>query len=322
MLQVWSRFLPVFAMGALLIFGGCRKDGGQPAGGASGGGAADSVSGDISIDGSSTVYPVSAAVAEEFGASHAEANPIVKLSGTGGGMKKFAAGEIDIADASREMKPSEAEKCEEAGIEFIRLSVAYDGLAVVVHPDNDWCDSLTVEQLKKIWQPDDHVENWSDLNPDWPEEKIELYGPGTDSGTFDYFTEEIVGEAKASRTDYSPSEDDNVIVNGVSNNKYAMGYFGYAYYAENSGKLKVLGVDNGDGPVEPSMETVMDNSYAPLSRPLFIYVSKKSLERPVVAEFCNFYLTKAAELAEEVGYVPVPDDVAAENQKTLKSALE
>ncbi|MCA9240878.1 MAG: PstS family phosphate ABC transporter substrate-binding protein [Planctomycetales bacterium] len=276
---------------------------------------------EISIDGSSTVFPVSEAVAEEFSNAHPSVEVSVGFSGTGGGMKKFAAGEIDIADASRAMKDEEAAKCGEAGIEFIRLSVAYDGLAVVLNPENDWCDSLTVEELKKIWTPDDPAQKWSDVNPDWPDEKIVLYGPGTDSGTFDYFTEEIVGEAKASRSDYSASEDDNTLVTGVAGDKYALGYFGFAYYLNNQEKLKLMAVDGGSGPVKPSMETVMDNSYAPLSRPLYIYVNKKSLARPEVKDFVKFYMEKAAELSKDVGYVPVPDDQAAENQTTLETNL-
>lgn len=276
---------------------------------------------EISIDGSSTVYPVSEAVAEAFSLANSDVRVSVGFSGTGGGMKKFYAEEIDIADASRGMKDAEAEMCEAVGLEFIRLSVAFDGLAVVVNPQNDWCDSLTVEQLKKIWQPDDPAQKWSDLNPEWPDEKIVLYGPGHDSGTFDYFTEEIVGESKSSRGDFAASEDDNTLVIGVSGDKHALGYFGFAYYIENQDKLKLLGVDNGDGPVQPSMETVMDNSYEPLSRPLYIYVSKKALERPEVKKFVKFYMDQAAEQSKKVGYVPVPEEVAVENATTLEAAL-
>ncbi|TWT77621.1 Phosphate-binding protein PstS precursor [Posidoniimonas polymericola] len=275
----------------------------------------------ISIDGSSTVYPVSEAVAEEFSAKNPGVKVAVGFSGTGGGMKKFAAGEIDICDASRGMKEAEAEKCKAAGIEFIELSVAYDGLAVVIHPKNDSVDSLTVEELKQIWQPENPAKKWSDVNPDWPEEDLVLYGPGTDSGTFDYFTEEIVGETKASRSDYGASEDDNTIVNGVAGNEHALGYFGFAYYLENQDKLKLVAVDGGDGPVKPSMETVMDGTYSPLARPLYIYVNLESLKRPEVAEFVKFYMAQAAALSKEVGYVPVPEDVAQENETTLNAAL-
>ncbi len=275
----------------------------------------------IAVDGSSTVYLISEAVAEEFNKSHPEVEISVGKSGTGGGMKKFSVGELDVCNASREMTPSEAEQCEKAGVDHVRFSVAYDGIAVVVNPQNDWCDSLTVEQLKKLWQPDDPAQKWSDLNPDWPQEKVVLYGPGTDSGTFEYFTEEIVGEAKASRSDYSPNEDDNMLVIGVEGDKYSLGYFGIAYYDTNQERLKLLGIDGGAGPVKPSIETVRSNEYAPLSRPLFVYVKKSSLARPEVADFIKFYLTNAAELSEDVGYVPLPEAVQQENVAALDSAL-
>lgn len=310
------RLHAVTLSAALIVAAGCRP---APEGGSDA--ATGSKSGSISIDGSSTVYPVSMAVAEEFSDQGTDAEVTVGFSGTGGGMKQFAAGEIDICDASRGMKPAEAEKCKENGVEFIELSVAYDGLAVVVNPDNDWCDELTVDQLKQMWKPEDPAQKWSDINPDWPEEDLVLYGPGTDSGTFDYFTEEIVGEAKASRSDYAPSEDDNMLVTGVAGDKNALGYFGFAYYIENKDKLKLLGVDGGDGPVKPSMETVMDNTYKPLARPLYIYVNTASLKRPEVAKFVKFYMDQAAKLSKDVGYVPVPDDVAAENAATLEAAL-
>lgn len=308
----------VAVFGISIVVAGCSVENVETKSSASGGEVA-STDKSIEIDGSSTVYPVSEAVAEEFSKTHPDADVTVAFKGTGGGMKRFAAGEIDIADASREMKDKEAAMCEEAGIDFVRLSVAFDGIAVVVNPANDWCENLTVEQLKKIWSPEKEVSKWSDLDPAWPDKDIKLFGPGTDSGTFDYFTEEIVGEAKKSRDDFTPSEDDNMLVKGVVGDKHALGYFGFAYYIENKESLKLLGVDGGDGPVQPSMETVMDNSYTPLARPLFIYVSKKSLERPLVKEFVKYYMENAAELAKEVGYVPVPNDVAAENEEVLSS---
>ncbi|QDU87462.1 Phosphate-binding protein PstS precursor [Pirellulimonas nuda] len=284
-------------------------------------GCQPAVKNEVAIDGSSTVYLISEAVCEEF----AGANPDVEVSvgshGTGGGMKKFSAGELDICDASREMKPSEAQLCEEAGIESIRLSVAYDGIAVVVNPENDWCDSLTVEQLKELWRPESPIKNWSDLDKSWPDEPIKLYGPGTDSGTFEYFTEVVVGEAGASRSDYSPNEDDNMLVTGVAGDKYSLGYFGFAYYAENEERLKLLGIDSGSGPVKPSLETVRSNAYAPLSRPLFIYVKKQSLSRPEVAKFVSYYAENAARLSQEVGYVPAPEATHAENLAAIKAAL-
>jgi phosphate transport system substrate-binding protein len=237
----------------------------------------------------------------------------VGYSGTGGGMKKFIAGEIDICDASRRIKDNEAEACDDAGVEFIELEVAYDGLAVVVSPENTWCDCLTTEQLKKLWTPDRPAKKWSDLDPSWPVEDVVLYGPGTDSGTFDYFTEEIVGETKKSRADYSPSEDDNVLVTGVSSNKHALGYFGFAYFEENADKLKLLGVDSGSGCMKPTTKTVSMNTYTPLSRPLFVYVRKSSLADPHVADFVNFYLAKAADAAAQVGYVPVKEEIQKAN---------
>ncbi len=276
---------------------------------------------EVAVDGSSTVYLISEAVCEDFGAANPDVEVTVGASGTGGGMKKFAAGELDICDASRAMKPSEAEACEKAGIEFVRLSVAYDGIAVVVNPKNDWCDTLTVEQLKQLWRPDDPAKKWSDLDSSWPDEAIKLYGPGTDSGTFEYFTEEVVGEVGASRSDYSPNEDDNMLVTGVAGDQYALGYFGFAYYAENEDRLKLVGIDSGGEPVKPSLATVMSGEYAPLSRPLFIYVKKASLSRPEVAKFVRFYAENAAKLSEEVGYVPAPEAAHAENLASLEAAL-
>jgi phosphate transport system substrate-binding protein len=277
----------------------------------------------IQIDGSSTVYPITEAVAEEFKAHDPGVRVTVGLSGTSGGMKKFVVGEIDICDASRPIKDAEIASCKSNGIEYIELQVAFDGLSVVVNPENNWVDCLTVEQLKSLWQPESTVQKWSDLNPDWPNEPIKLYGPGTDSGTFEYFTEAIVGEARKSRGDYSPSEDDNMLVTGVSGGKYALGYFGYAYYEENKDRLKLLGIDNGDGNcVKPSVEAVRNGTYKPLSRPLFIYVNKKALERPEIREFVEFYVTNASKLAGEIGYVAAPDDVDARNRELLESTLK
>lgn len=272
----------------------------------------------IVVDGSSTVYPITEAVAEEFRKEQPSIRVTVGFSGTGGGMKKFIAGTIDVCDASRAIKDSEKQSCAEANVEYVELEVAFDGLAVVVNPENDWCDSLTVAQLKEIWRPESAVTKWSDLNPDWPEEEIALYGPGTDSGTFDYFTQAIMGEAGASRADYTASEDDNVLVTGVQEDQYALGYFGYAYYAENKDKLKLLGIDNGSGPVQPTDSTVRDGSYAPLSRPLYLYVRRSALARPDVEQFIRFYLDHAGELATEVGYVPISDEAAQKNEQSLK----
>jgi phosphate transport system substrate-binding protein len=300
----------LFAVGlcaALAVTSGCGRPGLQ---------------GTIQVDGSSTVYPVTEAVVEEFRKAQPSVRLTVGFSGTGAGFKKFAAGEIDISDASRPIKDTEIEACKANGIEYIEFMVAYDGLSVIVNPANDWCDCLTVAQLKQLWQPESTINKWRDLNPQWPDERIQLYGPGTDSGTFDYFTEVIVGEAKKSRSDYSPSEDDNVLVTGVAGDKNSLGYFGYAYYEENKSRLKLLGVDNGDGKcIQPSLETVRGGTYKPLSRPLYIYVSKKAFSRPEVQQFVKFYVENAVQLSAEVGYVPVPQETDSINRKRLSDAM-
>lgn len=262
------------------------------------------LSGQIIVDGSSTVFPIIEAVSEEFTNANPDVQVPVGFAGTGGGFKKFIAGETDISNASRPIKTEEADALKAAGIEYAEIKIAYDGLTVVVNAANDWCTDITVEELAMIWAPDSKVSLWSDVRAEWPAEKIGLYGPGSDSGTFDYFTEEINGETGAIRTDYTPSEDDNVLVQGVAGDKYAMGFFGYAYFVENEGKLKSLAV-NG---VAPTIETIKDGSYAPLSRPLFIYVKMTSMERPEVAAFVNYLLTEGTVLVEEVGYVALTDD--------------
>lgn len=267
------------------------------------------LSGRVKVDGSSTVFPVSEAVAEEFRSAAPRVRVTVGLSGTGGGFQKFLNGETDINNASRPIKPVEAERAAAAGIEFIELPVTFDGLSVLVNPDNDWVDHLTVRELRKIWQPESTVETWSDIRPEWPDEEIRLYGPGTDSGTFDYFTETINGKSGASRPDYTASEDDNVLVQGVAGDRYALGYFGFAYYEENRNKLKAVAIDGGNGPVMPTRATINDGRYAPLSRPLFIYVRSDALDKPAVEEFVTFYLDNAGSLAREVGYIELPDQV-------------
>ncbi len=266
----------------------------------------------IRIDGSSTVYPITEAVAEEFQkVNRGEIKVTVGISGTGGGFKKFCRGETDIADASRPILKKEIDVCKEQGIEYIELPVAYDGLAVIVSKKNNWVNSLTVADLKKMWEPaaQGTVTKWNQVRPEWPDASLKLFGPGVDSGTFDYFTEAINGKSKASRGDYTASEDDNVLVQGISGDKNAIGYFGLAYYEENKDKLKLIPVDGGKGAVLPSEKTVMDGTYAPLSRPLFIYVSKKSAEtKPEVREFVEFYLRNASKLTKEVGYIPLPSN--------------
>lgn len=265
--------------------------------------------GEIRADGSSTVYPITAAVAEEFRKTHPNVRVSVAQSGTGGGFKKFAAGETILQDASRPIKDNEADAAKKKGIEYIELPVAYDGLSVVVAKQNTMVDCLTTAELKKVWDSGSKVQNWSQIRPALKSRPLKLYGPGTDSGTFDYFTDEINGDEGKSRSDYTASEDDNVLVQGVSRDPGALGYFGYAYYEENADKLKVLGVDAGDGCVVPSAETISGGKYAPLSRPLFLYVDKKAAQRPEVQEFVKFYLTNAPKLVRTVGYVPLPDSV-------------
>jgi len=264
----------------------------------------------IKIDGSSTVYPITEAVAEEFQkAKRGSVKVTVGISGTGGGFKKFSRGDTDISDASRPIVKKEMDACKEAGIEYIELPVAYDGIAVMVNPRNNWVTSMTPADLKKIWEPaaEGKVTRWNQVNPKWPDVPLKLYGPGVDSGTFDYFTEAIVGKSRASRGDFTASEDDNVLVQGIATDRGALGFFGYAYYAENTDKLKIVPIDAGKGLVTPSENTIMGGTYEPLSRPIFIYVNKKAAERLEVKEFVEFYLKHAPKLVKQVKYVPLPD---------------
>ena len=260
----------------------------------------------IEIDGSSTVFPVSEAVAEEFGKMHPDVRVNVGVSGTGGGFKRFTTGETDISDASRPIREGEATTAAENGIEYIQLKVGTDGLSVMVNPRNDFAACLTTAELKAIWEPGSTIDNWSQVRAGFPDRPLRLYGPDSDSGTFDYFTEEINGEAQASRSDYTASADDNVLVTGIGGDRNALGYFGYAYYAENADKLKLVAIDAGEGCVTPTASTIEDGSYQPLSRPMFIYVSKNSLERAEMKAFVEFYLENARALVQEVGYVPLP----------------
>ncbi len=266
---------------------------------------APKLEGVIEADGSSTVFLITQAVAEEFMKINPSIRINVGISGTGGGFKRFVKGETEIQSASRPITPSEMELARKNGIEYLELKVAYDGIAVVVHPDNWWVDCLTIEELKRIWMPGSTVFKWKDVRPAWPDEPIRLYGPGTDSGTFDYFTEVVVGKAKASRTDYTASEDDHWLVLGVAGDRLSLGYFGYAYYAANADKLKIVPIDATGGPVEPTYETILGGRY-PLSRPLFIYVNKAALRRPEVRSFVEYYLKNAFRIVAEVGYVPLP----------------
>ena len=262
---------------------------------------------EILVDGSSTVFPISQAVAEEFRKVRPDVQVPVGISGTGGGMKRFVTGGIDIVDASRQMKDSEREEAAANGIEFTEFTVAYDGLSVVVNSSNDFVSCLTVDELKGIWEPGSKIKNWNQVRTGFPDKPLRLYGPDTDSGTFDYFTKAINGEEDASRADYTASSDDNVLVQGVSGDQGGLGYFGFAYYTENRDILRVLGVDDGNGCVSPSVASISDGSYSPLSRPMFIYVNNASLELEHILAFVRFYLNNAAELAEEVGYVGLPE---------------
>ena len=274
------------------------------------------LTGEFEIDGSSTVGPITLAVAEEFSKLHPNLQIPVGVSGTGGGFKRFVRGETLISNASRPIREIEVEAARERGIEYLEIPVAYDGLSVVVNPRNDFLNCLTTDELRRIWEPESAVKRWNDIRSDFPDKKIRLYGPGTDSGTFDYFTESIVGEGGASRPDYAASEDDNVLVQGIAGDRYSLGYFGYAYFAENRNLLGLVGIDSGPGCVEPSSETINDGSYAPLSREIFIYVNLEALERVEIRAFLDFYMTNAAVLVEEVGYVPLsPADY--ENNRAL-----
>ena len=271
----------------------------------------------VKIDGSSTVFLISQAVAEELTRA-GTAQVTVGSSGTGGGFKKFCRGELDISDASRPIKSTEAAECKARGIEWIELPVAYDGLAVVVNPKNTWVDHLTVDELRKIWAPDAQgsITRWSQVRDGWPDKPLRLFGPGVDSGTYDYFTAAVVGKEHSSRGDYTQSEDDNTLVTGVASDEGGLGFFGYAYYAENQDKLKVVPIDdgkagNGDGPIAPSPQTVVDGTYQPLARPIFNYASLAASERPEVDKVITFYLDQAATLAPEVGYVALPAEVGA-----------
>jgi len=266
----------------------------------------------VKIDGSSTVYPVTEAVAEEFQKANKGLKVTVGVSGTGGGFKKFCRNETDISNASRPITKSEMEACKTAGVEYFELPVAFDALTVVINPRNTWLKQATVAELKKMWEPaaQGKITRWNQVNPAWPDQPIKLFGAGSDSGTFDYFTEAIVGKSKSSRGDFTASEDDNVLVQGVAGDVNAIGYFGYAYYAENQNKLKALPIVEKDGKpaVAPSEATVLNGTYQPLARPIFIYVNAKAIAKPEVKKFVDFYMANASKMAKEVKYVPLPAD--------------
>ena len=277
------------------------------------------LTGTVEVDGSSTVAPVSEAVAEEFKKQFPKTNVLVGVSGSGGGFKRFVIGETDISNASRDIKPSEAEKAKANGIDFAELRIGMDGLSVMVNTKNTFVDCLTTAELKKIWEPGSLINNWNEIRSSFPDQKLRLYGPGTDSGTFDFFTDEINGQSGASRDDYTMSEDDNVVVQGISGDQNSLGYFGYAYYEANKDKLKVIGIDSGEGCIVPSAETIDDASYKPLTRPLYIYVNKSSYtNKKVVKEFVDFYMQEAGALTAEVGYVPLKDEEYKANLDKVK----
>jgi phosphate transport system substrate-binding protein len=284
--------------------------------------SAAALTGEVAMDGSSTVYPAAEAIAEEFQNANPGVQVTVAFSGTGGGFKKFCAGETDASNASRPIKAEEAELCAAAGIEFIELKMALDALAVVVSKENTFVDCLTTDELKSIWDLGSVVETWRDVRASWPDEKIDLYGPGADSGTFDYFTEEINGEAKQSRSDFTQSEDDNVLVTGISGSQYALGYFGLAYVAENADKVRAVKVDGGEGCAAPTPENVNNGTYTPLGRPLITYASVTALARPEVAAFFRFLLENTSELSVEVGYIAISDADLAAAKATLEAALK
>ncbi len=274
----------------------------------------------VKIDGSSTVYPITEAVAEDFQIfKKGVVKVTVGISGTGGGFKKFCRGETDIVNASRPILKKEMDDCKTAGVQYVEMPVAYDALTIVVNPKNDWSKVITVAELKKIWEPaaQGKITKWSQVNPVWPDNTMKLYGAGADSGTFDYFTEAIVGKAKSSRGDFTASEDDNVLVQGVASDKNALGFFGFAYYVENQKKVKALAVDGGKGGILPSAKTVEDGSYQPLSRPIFIYVNIKSADKPEVKEFVEFYMKNAVTLVKEVKFFPLPAQAYTTNLEHL-----
>lgn len=281
------------------------------------------LSGEFEADGSSTLGPLTEAAIEEFAAIAQDVRITNGISGTGGGFERFANGETVMSNASRQIKEEEAALASENGVAWYQFAMAYDGITVVVSAENDFVEELTVEELASIWAADGGVTNWSDVRPDFPDEPIELYGPGTASGTFDYFNEEILGEDRQVRTDYTPSEDDNVLVQGVAGSPYALGYFGFSYYEENQDSLKAIAIDNGDGAVAPSVETIADGSYQPLGRTLYVYVNAEAMQtRPEVQEFMKFYAATADEIAPSVGYIPLPDEAEAETMQKVLGAID
>ena len=304
--KTWRRLVSAGVLGVLVVLGGAACGDGEASRTSTSSGDTMDLTGTIEIDGSSTVAPISEAVAEEFLAEYPDVRVNVGVSGTGGGFKRFTVGETEISDASRPIKESEAEAATENGIEWVELTIALDGLAVMVNTQNDFVDCLTVDELHEIWKPDSTVDSWDDVRSSFPSDDLNLYGPDTESGTFDYFTDVVNGHEGASRSNYVASSDDNVLVRGIAGDRNSLGYFGYAYYSENASQLKLVAVDGGNGCVEPSDEAVADGSYAPLSRPIFIYVDVNKLQaQSELKAFVDFYLDNAPKLVAEVGYTPL-----------------
>jgi phosphate transport system substrate-binding protein len=323
-MKIRTLLVLLFAAGALALAGAaCGGDdeegGGDTTATATGDGGGD-LSGRIEADGSSTVGPLVTAAAERFQSENSDVQITVGISGTGGGFERFCAGETDISNASRSIDEDEVAACEQEGVEYTELRVATDAVTVVVNSENDWATCLTTDQLKQIWGPGSKVGNWNAIDPQFPDEELTLFGPGTDSGTFDYFTDAINGEEGASRTDFSASENDNVIVQGVSGETGGLGYFGFSYYEENQDTLKALEVDGGEGCVAPSVETAQDGSYAPLSRPLFVYINNEALARPEVKAFAEYLLDNEAEIAEAAQFVPLTEAQLTEAKDALAQA--
>ncbi|MDR4517079.1 MAG: PstS family phosphate ABC transporter substrate-binding protein [Nitrosomonas sp.] len=276
----------------------------------------------VRIDGSSTVYPIIEAVAEDFQiAKRGAVRVTVGISGTGGGFKKFCRGELDVVNASRPITQLEMEACKKAGVQYIEMPIAIDALTVVINPRNTWSKTMTVDELKQFWEPEAQgkIMNWNQVNSSWPDRNVKLFGPGADSGTFEYFTEAVVGRAKSSRGDFTASEDDNVLVQGVASDMYALGFFGFAYYIENKNKITAVAVDSGNGGVIPSAETVENGSYQPLSRPVFVYINARSTSKPEIQDFVKFFMENAAALVTEVKYFPLSSTVYIQNLENMKN---
>jgi phosphate transport system substrate-binding protein len=304
-----------------LLAAGCGRDDSNSSGTTTSAGSGSDLSGRIEADGSSTVGPYTTAAAERFQQQNSGVQVTVGVSGTGGGFERFCRGETDLSNASRPIKEEEATACKDKGVEYAEFQVANDALTVVVNKDNDWVTCLTTEQLAKIWGPSSKVNNWNQVDASFPDEKLSLFGPGTDSGTFDYFTGEINGEEGASRSDYNASEDDNTTVTGVAGEKGGLGYFGFSYFEENQDKLNAVEIDGGDGCVAPSVTAAQDGTYKPLSRPLFIYVKKDALTRPEVAAFMQYILDNETAIAEASQFVPLTDEQLTKAKSDLETAL-